>query len=133
MKNVALALALAGTAALVAGCNRTDPSTGYPSNRTTGPVTKSTTATPPPPLPAAPSTPSGIGTAEPATSPAAPVAPSGTPVTAGSGTPDGKASDTAANNPTGTLTPQQESTEMPKAGQANNHSSTSMEESRGQK
>jgi hypothetical protein len=40
------------------------------------------------------------------------------------------ARDTSANNPTGDLTKQQESTEMPKAGQANNHSSPSMEESR---
>ena len=133
MKNVALAVVLAGAAAFVTGCNRTDPSTGYPSNSSTGPVTKSTTATPPPALPAAPSTPSGLGTATPATSPDAPVASGGTPVTGSGGTPDGKASDTAANAPTGTLTQKQESNEMPKAGQANNHSSTAMEESRGQK
>ena len=132
MKNVALALLLAGTAAFVAGCNRTDPATGYPSNSTTGPVSAPTTATTPPPLPAAPSTPTGVGSAQPATSPAAPVAAGGAPAT-GSGTPDGKASDTAANAPTGTLTKQQESNEMPKAGQVNNHSSTAMEESRGQK
>lgn len=42
------------------------------------------------------------------------------------------ARDTAANDPRhGTLTPQQESTEMPKAGQANNHSSTALEKDSG--
>ena len=40
----------------------------------------------------------------------------------------GAAQDTAANNPRGgTLTKQEESSQMPKAGQANNHSSTSLE------
>lgn len=40
----------------------------------------------------------------------------------------GTAQDTAANNPrSGKLTKQEESTQMPKAGQANNHSSTSLE------
>jgi hypothetical protein len=42
------------------------------------------------------------------------------------------AKDTPANNPTGTLTKAEESNAMPKAGQANNHSSTSMEGSRKQ-
>jgi len=42
------------------------------------------------------------------------------------------ARDTAANNPRhGTLTAAEESTEMPKAGQVNNHSSTSLEKSSG--
>jgi hypothetical protein len=42
------------------------------------------------------------------------------------------ARDTAANDPRhGTLTPQQESTEMPKAGQANNYSSTALEKDSG--
>ena len=40
----------------------------------------------------------------------------------------GTAQDTAANNPrSGTLTKDEESSQMPKAGQANNHSSTSLE------
>ena len=40
----------------------------------------------------------------------------------------GTARDTAANNPrSGTLTKQEESSQMPKAGQANNHSSTALE------
>jgi hypothetical protein len=40
----------------------------------------------------------------------------------------GTAQDTAANNPrSGTLTKEEESSQMPKAGQANNHSSTSLE------
>jgi hypothetical protein len=37
------------------------------------------------------------------------------------------AKDTPANNPTGTLTKEQESSAMPKAGQANNHSSPAMD------
>jgi len=132
MKNVAMAVALAATAAVVAGCNRTDThNASNTANDHVRPATATSTSTPPP-LPATPSMPSGTGTAEPATSPATPVQPAGTPVTGGTGTPDGKASDTAANNPTGSLTKSQESTEMPKAGQVNNHSSTSMEESRGQ-
>jgi hypothetical protein len=128
MNNLAVAIVLAGTAALVTGCNRTDTSA---SNSSTGPVTPSITASTPPALPAAPSTPTGSGSAEPATSPAASAA--ATPTPAAGGTRDGKASDTAGNNPTGSLTPREESTEMPKAGQANNHSSPAMEESRGQK
>jgi hypothetical protein len=40
------------------------------------------------------------------------------------------AKDTAANNPAGDLTRQEEVAQMPKAGSANNHSSPSMEESR---
>ena len=40
----------------------------------------------------------------------------------------GTAQDTAANNPrSGALTKEEESTQMPKAGQANNHSSTALE------
>jgi hypothetical protein len=40
----------------------------------------------------------------------------------------GTAQDTAANNPrSGTLTKEEESSQMPKAGQANNHSSTALE------
>ncbi len=57
--------------------------------------------------------------------------------TPGSGAPTARsdsptARDTAANNPRhGTLTAAEESTEMPKAGQVNNHSSTSLEKSSG--
>ena len=132
MKNVAMVLALATTAVVAAGCHRTEnPNASNTANDHVRPTTATSTSTPPP-LPATPSMPTGTGTAEPATSPAPAVQPTGTPVTAGSGTPDGKASDTAANNPTGSLTKSEESNEMPKAGQVNNHSSTSMEESRGQ-
>ena len=47
------------------------------------------------------------------------------------GTP-GTATETSANSPRhGTLTKQEESTEMPKAGQANNYSSTALEEDSG--
>jgi hypothetical protein len=42
--------------------------------------------------------------------------------------PDGPAArDSRASNPRGEMTPQEESTAMPKAGQANNHSSPSLE------
>jgi hypothetical protein len=42
------------------------------------------------------------------------------------------ARDTAANNPRhGTLTKQEEITELPKAGQVNNHSSTALEKDSG--
>jgi hypothetical protein len=46
---------------------------------------------------------------------------------------DTKASarDSTANNPHGTMTPQQESTEMPKAGQANNYSSPALDKKSG--
>lgn len=37
------------------------------------------------------------------------------------------AQDSKANNPTGTLTKEEESSAMPKAGQANNHSSPALE------
>lgn len=40
------------------------------------------------------------------------------------------AKDSKANNPTGTLTKEEESSGMPKAGQANNHSSPSLEKNK---
>ena len=52
--------------------------------------------------------------------------------TAGATERSSTARDTAANDPRhGTLTPQQESTEMPKAGQANNYSSPALEKNSG--
>jgi hypothetical protein len=41
--------------------------------------------------------------------------------------PDTTARDTAANNPTGSMTKEQESAQMPKVGQANNHSSPALD------
>ncbi len=40
------------------------------------------------------------------------------------------AQDSKANNPTGTLTKEEESSAMPKAGQANNHSSPALEKAK---
>lgn len=150
-KPAALAVAFALSAALVGGCSRTE-TTSSTTTSATPPVTPSTSTSTSqsaaPPLPATPNIPTGAGNPSDATS----SAPTGTTSSSATATTDnsassstsssnssaptntspGSASDTAANNPTGDLTKSQEDTAMPKAGQVNNHSSTSMEESRGQ-
>jgi hypothetical protein len=142
MRSAALAVAVASLA-LAAGCSRTDQS--YSSTHSAPPTTPSTgaTSTTPPPLPATPSTPTGAGQAS-DTSTGTPSTPTGSSTPTDSSTPtatsptgnaapsEGKAQDTSANAPTDTLTKDQETAGMPKAGQVNNHSSTSMEQSRGQ-
>ena len=131
MKTTALLVAVAASAALLSACHRTDTNqaTANPSDiraDSVPPASRSVTPTTPPALPPTPALPSGAGDAIQAGSA------SGTAAGPSTAKGTGDARDTAANAPTGSLTPQQESTEMPKAGQVNNHSSTSMEESRGQ-
>ena len=111
MIRFAFAILLGTTVAVVAGCGKEDAV----------PPAKTTMSTPPV---ATPTTPAAPVAAPPAVT---------TPPPAG-GAPDAAATakDTPANNPTGTLTKTEESNAMPKAGQANNHSSTSMEGSRKQ-
>jgi hypothetical protein len=100
---------LGAAVAAGAGCGR----------ETAPPAPKTSMGTPPA---AAPSTPLPPAVSPPAVTTPPPAA----------GTADATAKDTPANNPTGTLTKAEESNAMPKAGQANNHSSTSMEGSRKQ-
>lgn len=51
---------------------------------------------------------------------------------ASAGAPDSTARDTASNNPRhGTLTKEEDQSQMPKAGQVNNHSSTALEQNSG--
>ena len=107
MKLAALALPLVA-AALVAACDERPPSppTDIPSN----------VASPAP-------GPTPVPTAAPS------AAPDPTPrAAAGANAADAAtAQDSKANNPTGVLTTEEESSAMPKAGQANNHSSPSLE------
>jgi hypothetical protein len=101
------ALACAAALALVAACDQTPETSAGMS--------------------AAPSTPAGAATERTpyATSPpAVPVPPADT-VQRPASAPTAR--DTKGNDPTGTLTKEQESSGMPKAGQANNHSSPSLE------
>jgi len=130
-KALTLILAVAASGTLLSACSRSDPNhtTANPADiraDSVPPASVSTTPTTPPPLPPTPALPEGAGDAKaPASSAAAAPAPAPSKGT-------GDARDTAANAPTGGLSAQEESSAMPKAGQTNNHSSTAMEESRGQ-
>lgn len=118
--NRTLPIVLCAATVALMGCNRAE----HPSPPSTTVVTPSAPSTTPPaivPVPA-PSASSSATVSTPSDNSGA---------SSSSPTPGTKAQDTSGNNPTGNMTPQQENNEMPKAGQANNHSSTSMEESRG--
>jgi hypothetical protein len=113
--NTAIAMACALAAAVVAtGCGKADAPTG-PVAALNAPSAMSPDSSPTPPVTKAPEVtlpplPSNIT--------AAPELPTEAP----------KAQDTAANNPKGDLTPAEEQNSMPKAAQANNHSSTALDD-----
>jgi hypothetical protein len=133
MKTVTV-LAVLASASLLAACDRADntattaPGVGNPATTadvrasSVPPITPSTTATTPPALPAPADLPHGAGDA----APDAAAANAGAP-----GTHSGTARDTPATSPDAKLTPQEESTAMPKAGQVNNYNTPAREESRG--
>jgi hypothetical protein len=135
MKTTVMLVAAAALA--LAACNRTDTTpagtrgaVGNPDqtadvrSSSVPPITPSTTATTPPPLPAPPQLPHGAGDATP------PGLAGGSSAQSPS-SPDVGAQSTAASQPMSTLTPHEESTQMPKAGQANNYSDTAIEAARG--
>ena len=136
---------LAASAAMAAGCHRTETNrandTPADMNASSAPTTPSTTPTTPPALPPTPALPTGAGEASQPGAAATSAPPAGNaPSSAANATNEasppadgqtGDARDTAANRPTEPMSAGDESAAMPKAGQANNHSSTAMEESRG--
>jgi hypothetical protein len=126
MKPVVLVLALATSAALVAGCNRPqDANSGTnPAPTSSSSTAPSNSSATPPALPTAPMTPSGAGDAS--TGSSAPTGSSASNTGSSAG-----AQDSAATNPTGNLSKDEETAGMPKAGQANNHSSPAMDQSKG--
>ena len=101
MKIITFAVPLA-LGALLAACGDRPAAAPGPSSQASSPMVTAPVSTPSPVPPA----------------PTAPAAP------------DTTAQDTPANNPTGTLTQEEESSGMPKAGQANNHSSPSLEKTK---
>jgi hypothetical protein len=138
----ALLIAAVASMSLLAACNRTDnsvagtnPAVADPGttadvrSSSVPPITESTSPTKAPALPSPQYLPSGAGEAAPAAAAAAAANGSAPPSASGATT---TAQDTGANRPMDEMTPHEESTQMPKAGQANNYSSPALEQSPGQ-
>jgi len=120
MRTTYAVLLAVATAALVAACGRaeapTNPGPMAASNvNTEAVITPPATKAPEVTLPPLPSN---------ITAPTDPKAAEATPPEQPTGT---TSRDTEANNPKGELTDKQEQNEMPKANQANNHSSTALD------
>jgi hypothetical protein len=112
MKRTTLVISLAA-AALVSACDERPAAPGADAPATVVTPSAGPTPVPTPAPPAATDTTSGV--------------PPPSSVNAGAAVDTSTARDAKSNDPTGTLTKEEESSGMPKAGQANNHSSPALE------